>query len=155
MDYTSLKSIPYYTECSSVLEPLDLRLVELQVVPQHGAVKVTCVISSADCKMNVGVADCSKAHKALQPKLLSLLNKTEDDLSMEVCSPGIERNLKNACEFEIFMGHEIRVWSREAGEWISGVIKASTETEVVLETEGGSEKTVAYNDIAKAKFIHL
>ncbi len=155
MDYISPSTIPYYRECASVIDAEGYILVELQVVPQKGSVHVTAVIACKDPKKDIGVADCSKAHHALQPKLLSVLNATEDDLYMEVCSPGLERNIKNAAEFSFFIGKDVRVWDRNVSDWVRGVIVNADESQVSLKSEDDSVKSVAYSDIAKAKFIHL
>ncbi|MGN0729929.1 ribosome maturation factor [Treponema sp.] len=155
MEYSSFKDIPYFNECSAAVSAEGFQLVELHVVPKNGQFCVSAVIASSDSKKNIGVSDCAKAHRALFAEMLKLLGKSEDDISMEVCSPGIERNLKNAAEFEIFKGREVRVWDKNAGDWVCGKIKDADKSCVVLETEGGSEKTVAYADIAKAKFLHL
>ena len=96
MEYTRPDDIPYFSECAQAVTEEGFVLLELQVVPQHGMVHVAVVIASSDASKDISVADCSKVHHALQPKLLSLLNKTEDDLSMEVSSPGLERKLKDA-----------------------------------------------------------
>lgn len=156
LEYISTSTIPYFSECSAVVDEAGFTLVELQVVPQKKSVSVTAVIASKNPSKDIGVADCSKAHHALQPKLLSLLGKTEDELYMEVCSPGMERNLKNAAEFAFFTGREVRVWDKNVSDWVKGVIKSADSEKVVLGNEGdGSETAVAYKDIAKAKFIHL
>lgn len=155
MEYTSTTSIPYFSDCTPVVDAEGFTLVELQVVRQKGSVHVTVVIASKDPAKDIGVKDCAKIHHALQPKLLSLLSVSEDELYMEVCSPGLERNLKNAHEFAFFTGREVRVWDKNVSDWVKGVIKSSDENQVTLGLEGGSEKSVAYIDIAKAKFIHL
>lgn len=157
MDYKSPNSIPYFKECSAVVDAAGFILVELQVVPQKGSVHITAVIASKDPKVDIGVADCSKAHHALQPKLIAMLGVNEDNVYMEVCSPGMERNLKNAAEFSFFVGREIRVWDKTVSDWVSGVIKSSDENQVTLvqPENGGAEISVAYENIAKAKFIHL
>lgn len=159
MEYTSLNSIPYFKECSSVVMAENLKLVELQIVPQKILTKISVVIASCDPLKDVGVADCSKAHRALAPKLMSLLNKTEDDIAMEVCSPGIERNIKNAAEFEIFKGREVRIWDKNISEWTIGKIINSDEKSVTLVQENQDEKNIEkvfqYSDIAKAKFTHI
>ena len=155
MEYISTSTIPYFAECSAVIDETGYTLVELQVVPQKGSVHITVVIASKDPAKDIGVADCSKAHHAIQPKLMALLNKTEDEIYMEVCSPGLERNIKNAAEFAFFTGREVRVWDKNVSDWVKGKIKASDSEKLVLVSEGNGEITVAYNDIAKAKFIHL
>ena len=86
---------------------------------------------------------------------MALLNKTEDDIAMEVCSPGIERNIRNAAEFEIFQGREVRVWDKNISDWSAGTIKKSDDRSVTLVSEDGTENTFNYPDIAKAKFIHI
>lgn len=154
MDFISLDTIPQYTECAALVDALGYTLVELQIVPLKTEVKITAVIASKDPQKDIGVSDCAKAHRALQAKLIELLHKTEDDVMMEVCSPGMERNFKNAAEFKIFVGREIRVWDKNVSDWVGGVIKSADDTQVTLEVTGGGEKSVAFNDIAKAKFIH-
>lgn len=155
MEYSSFENIPYFNECSAVMAAEGFRLVELHVVPQNGKVSVSAVIASADSKKDIGVSDCAKAHRALFSAIVKILGKNEDDVSMEVCSPGIERTLKNAAEFAIFTGREVRVWDKNINDWICGRIKSSDKNQVTLEIDGGGEKSVAYDDIAKAKFLHL
>ncbi|MBQ9539717.1 MAG: ribosome maturation factor [Treponema sp.] len=158
MDYIPYDGLPYFKACSDVVKAVGLLLVELQVVPQKGHVHVCAVICHSESGKDVSVSDCSKAHHALQPAILSLLQEerddiTEDNLSMEVCSPGIERNIKNAAEFELFVGHDIKVWDRNVGDWVKGVIKAADRESVTLGSEAG-DMSIQYVDIAKAKFIH-
>lgn len=157
MEYIPYEGIPYFKDCEAVVKGLGLLLVELQVVPQKGNVHVCAVIARPD-GADVSVSDCSRIHHALGPAVLSFLQKdrddiTEDNVSMEVCSPGTERNLKNAAEFEVFKGREIRVWDKTVGDWVRGKITSSTKDAVTL-TAGSEEIIVHYVDIAKAKFIH-
>ena len=159
MEYTSHDSVPYFSDCLSVVKDVGFTLVELQVVPQSGIFHVSAVIAASDPAKNIGVSDCSKVHHVLGAKILALLQKekpglTEDDISMEVSSPGTERNIKNAAEFESFLGREIWVWDKNVSDWVRGKIKSANAEEVVLEDETGACKTVKYGDIAKAKFIH-
>ena len=167
LNYTSLDSIAHFKESAQIVDEAGFVLVELQIVPQHKSVHVTAVIASKDVKKDIGVADCSKVHHALQPKLISILDADEDNFYMEVCSPGMERNIKNAAEFAVFVGREVRVWDKTVGDWVSGVIKCADEKQVTLtplsadeksvdtENNDSGEKSVAYDNIAKAKFIHL
>jgi ribosome maturation factor RimP len=154
LDYISLDTIPLYTESAPVVDALGYTLVELQIVPQKTLVKITAVIAQKNPDKDIGVNDCAKAHHALQPKLTALLHKTEDDIAMEVCSPGMERNFKNAAEFAIFIGREVRVWDKNVSDWVGGIIDSADDKQVTLEVTGGEKKSIAYNDIAKAKFIH-
>ncbi|MCR5289622.1 MAG: ribosome maturation factor [Treponema sp.] len=158
MDYVSLHTIPHYDDCAPLVEGLGYTLVELRIVPQKKTIHILAVIASKDPSVDIGVNDCSKVHHALLPRLEALLGT--DDTYMELTSPGMERNIKNAAEFEIFVGREVRVWDRTVNDWVGGVIKSADMKSVTftiksVETDTFEEKTVLYENIAKAKFIHL
>lgn len=160
MEYISPEKNPYYKESAECVLSAGFVLVELQVVPQNGNIHVTAVISPSDPKKDIGVADCSKVHHLLGPKILELLQNngsdvTEDNLYMEVCSPGLDRNIKNAWEFSVFAGRKIRVWDKNVSDWVAGTLLSSDENQLVLESEDGTKQSVSYVDIAKAKFFNL
>jgi ribosome maturation factor RimP len=152
VDYISFDSIPHYAECAPLVEGLGYYLIELKIVPAKNVTKISAVIAAKDPEKDIGVEDCARVHHALQPRLEALL-KTEDT-AMELTSPGIDRNIKNAAEFAFFTGREVRVWSRTVNDWVGGIIKEADKTSVTVETESGESRTVPYEDIAKAKFIH-
>ena len=151
MDYIPLEILPYYKDCAPLVEGLGYKLVELHVVPQK-TVKITAVIASIDSTKDIGVNDCAKVHHALLPRLEAILGT--EDTYMELTSPGMERNIKNAAEFEIFKGREVRVWDKTVTDWVSGVIVSSDDKSVTMEKDGET-RVFSYENIAKAKFIHL
>ena len=154
MDYISLKSIQYYSDCEPLVSGLGYILVDLKIIPAKTTVKISAVIASKDVTKDIGIDDCSKVHRALLPRLEALL-KTEDTF-MEVTSPGMDRNIKNAAEFEIFACREVRVWDKTVSDWVCGIIKSADSKSVSLENQETKEiKTVKFEDIAKAKFIHI
>ena len=156
MDYISLKSIQHYSDCEPLVSGLGYILVDLKIVPAKSTVKISAVIASKDSSKDIGVEDCSKVHHALLPRLEALLGT--EDTYMELTSPGMERNIKNAAEFAIFTGREVRVWDKTVSDWVGGKIVKADTTSVTLETGSAEEKeqkTVLFEDIAKAKFIHL
>ncbi len=153
LEYIPLEKNSCYAPCSQLLAELGYRLVELTVVPQKESTKIQAVVASADTSKEIGVQDVAKAHRALLPKLMALLGKTEDDIYMEVSSPGMERNIKNAAEFQVFTGKEVRVWDKTVNDWVTGFIKSADTASVTL-SKDGSDVTVTFENIAKAKFIH-
>lgn len=152
MDYIPLNSLQYYSDCEPLVSALGYYLVELKIVKSGGTVKISAVIASKDSTVDIGVDDCAKVHHALLPRLEALLGT--EDTYMELTSPGMERNIKNAAEFALFVGREIRVWDKTVNDWVGGVIVSSDEKSVTLE-KNGNNFTVLYENIAKAKFIHL
>lgn len=157
MEYIALDSYPHYSECEQLVQQLGYHLVELKISPHKGTTNILAVITGVDPSVNIGVNDCSKVHRILLPKLEELL-ETEDTY-MELTSPGMERNIKNAAEFALFKGREVRVWDKTVTDWVGGKVLSSDEKSITLECvlkDGSTDKkTVLYENIAKAKFIHL
>lgn len=152
MDFTSFKDIKYYSECAALVEGMGYRLVELKIIPAKTITKISAMISSPDPAVNLGVSDCAKVHRVLLPRLEALLGTEET--SMELTSPGIEHNLKNAAEFTVFTGYNIRVWDKTITDWNGGKVVSADDKSVTMEKEGGETFTVLYENIAKAKFIY-
>ena len=154
MDYIGHESVPYFKECAEVVAAEGFVLVDLQLSKKNAANYVSAVIAAQDASKDIALSDCAKVHRALQPKLISLMGVDEDGVYMEVCSPGVERNIKNAAEFACFTGRDIRVWDKTVQDWVRGNIASSDESALTLKKEDGTEAVIAYVDIAKAKFIH-
>lgn len=152
MEYEPLEKMPHYSECAPLVEGLGYKLVELHISPAKSVTKITAVIASKNPSVDIGVNDCSKVHHALLPRLEAILGT--DNTYMELTSPGMERNLKNAAEFSIFTGKEVRVWDKTVSDWVGGKIVSADNKSVTLEKDGESH-TVSFENIAKAKFIHL
>ncbi|MBO6219652.1 ribosome maturation factor [Treponema sp. UBA3813] len=157
MDYIPLDSYPHYTECEKIVSQLGFHLVELKISPQNGVTQILATITGKDAGVNIGVNDCSRVHKVLLPALEEILGT--DNTYMELTSPGMERNIKNAAEFQLFLGREIRVYDKRVTDWVGGVLKSADDKSLMLEEakEDGSaeQKKISFDDIAKAKFIHL
>lgn len=152
MEYKSQDSFPYYRECAPLVEALGYFLVELNVLNHKSGVRIYAVIAAKDSAREIGVDDCSKVHHALLPRLEALLGT--DDTYMELTSPGMERNIKNAAEFVFFIGREVRVWDKNISDWVGGKITAADDKSVTLKKDD-LEQTFYFENIAKAKFIHL
>lgn len=152
MDFEPLESMPHYKECAPLVEGLGYTLVELRIAPAKGTTRISAVIASKDATVDIGVNDCSKVHHALLPRLEAILGT--EDTYMELTSPGMERNIKNAAEFAVFVGREVRVWDKTVTDWVGGKILSADNKSVTLEKDG-TPVTVTFENIAKAKFIHL
>jgi ribosome maturation factor RimP len=69
---------------------------------------------------------------------------------VEVTSPGLDRVFKNATEFSVFSGKQVKVWDTDIKDWVQGTILSADSQAVTLST-GKGEITVPYARIAKAK----
>ncbi len=152
LDYIPLETMPYYADCAPLVEGMGYVLVELHVVPQKTVTKISAVISPKDPRQRIGVDDCAKVHHALLPRMQAVLGT--EDTYMELTSPGTERNIRNAAEFGLFAGREIRAWDKTLSDWTEGRIAGADSQSVTLEKDGET-RSVSYENIAKAKFIHL
>lgn len=157
MNFISLDSYPHYTECEKIVSSLGFHLIELKISPQNGVVKIDATITGADPAKTISVNDCSRVHKVLLEALEEMLGT--DNTYMELSSPGLERSIKNAAEFKFFTGREIKIFDKNASDWISGKLVSSDEKSVALEIkneDGKSEnKVFPLEEIAKAKFVNL
>ena len=155
MDYIPLEHFQHYKECAQIALDLGFFLVELKMTPQKNVVRVQAVVSSTDATKTVSVDDCARVHRAILSHLEEVLSR--DDIAMELSSPGMERNIKNAAEFTFFVGKNIRVWSRAESDWISGELLEADSKKIALKvlskTGENEKKQIELEDIAKAKFV--
>lgn len=151
MEYTAYDSIKYYKECAVLVEGLGYKLVDLKIIPAKTITKISAIVTTVNPDENMGVNDCAKVHRVLLPKLEELL--WTEDTTMELTSPGIEHNIKNAAEFAVFKGRNVRVWDKEITDWIGGKIISADDKSVTMEKENGEQITELFENIAKAKFI--
>ncbi|MBS7295682.1 MAG: ribosome maturation factor [Treponema sp.] len=151
MEYTAYDSIKYYKECAVLVEGLGYKLVDLKIIPAKTITKISAIVTTVNPDENIGVNDCAKVHRVLLPKLEELLGT--EDTTMELTSPGIEHNIKNAAEFAVFKGRNVRVWDKEITDWIGGKIISADDKSVTMEKENGEQITELFENIAKAKFI--
>ncbi len=151
MDYIPYSKIKYYDECAPLVEGMGYRLVDLKIVPAKTITKISAIITGADPTQNIGVNDCAKVHRVLLARLEALLGTEET--TMELTSPGIEHNIKNAAEFGVFTGREVRVWDKTVNDWVGGTISSADDKSVTLKAEDG-ERKIDFENIAKAKFVY-
>jgi ribosome maturation factor RimP len=92
----------------------------------------------------VGLADCSRAHYAMLPRLE--LAFPDAELSVEVSSPGIDRLIKDASEFAFYKGRAIKCYRSDVSDWARGVLIDADEERLVLR-----EKSVARGDARRGE----
>jgi ribosome maturation factor RimP len=145
--------MPYYADCEPLVTALGCCLVELRVLPRQGGFNVRAVILAADSASVIGINECAKVHRTLAQRLEAITGC--QDISMEVTSPGTERNIKNAAEFALFCGRMARVWVRPLADWVSGKITGASGDALLIGTLENelNVRSIPYADIAKAKLI--
>ena len=140
---------PVFHDLDGFFKGLGLNLVDLGLRTKNGTTSVHLVLHSP---AGLGIDELSKAHKMLLPRLETLL--ATDDLSVEVGSPGLERNLKYRRELGFYAGKKLRLYLAGASDWEEGVAVAATDADVMFRTASG-DRSVAIDSIHKAKLHDL
>jgi ribosome maturation factor RimP len=141
---------------SPVAQGLGLSLVELSVSRHKSGVTVKAVVfkaptgvaDSAGGSAAVGIKDCAGFHRAIMPRLELAFG--EDNLSVEVSSPGTNRQIKDGAEASHYAGCAVKCWDTAISDWKQGILESVTETHIILNGKVGMEKLM-FENIAKAK----
>lgn len=134
----------------ALLQKMEMALVEFSVFrgkPRKGSagsVQIKIVV----CKQTMGTDDCSRAHRAITPLLEAAF--PEQDLSVEVSSPGINRQIKDGVEFACYLGRGIRCWRTDITDWSAGILEAADKDGITINGREGTMR-LSYEIIAKAK----
>ncbi|MDR2541931.1 MAG: ribosome assembly cofactor RimP [Treponema sp.] len=132
-----------------VLDGLKFGLIELTVSKHRGSVQVRAVIYNG---ASIGTDDCSKVHRAIMPRLE--LAFPQQDIYLEVSSPGINRLIKEAAEFRHYVGKTVRCYRTDITDWSAGILESADENGIVILIKDESENRAVklkFDIIAKAK----
>ena len=149
MEYVQKEAVPYFTDYEQLVAGLGYKLVDLQIIRQKSLWLVKAVIYN---KNGVGIDDCSKVHRVLLSRAEVLLNS--QDIQMEVSSPGLNRVIKNAAEFQAFIGENIKVLGVSCSDWLEGELLAADTTGIRVNVSG-EQRDIRYADIKKAKLNNI
>lgn len=128
-----------------VIEGMGFQLVELGLHRSRSGSRVHVVVYRAQ---GVGVEDCAALSRSLRPRLELAAGLGE--VGLEVSSPGLDRVIKDPTEYEIFRGRGVRLWLREASDWLDGINEGVSGGELAL-SSGGRSLRIHLDEIVKAK----
>jgi ribosome maturation factor RimP len=132
-------------EIDEVLKAGGLDLLEFSVSRHRGALHVKAVIYG---KKGTGTDECTKAYRLILPRVQMQLGV--QDPYIEVYSPGIDRVIHTAREWQTFTGRFILFLTADNPEWLRGRIMHFENGTVQIETDGAvSNMPIA--SIVKAK----
>ncbi len=145
MQFSPRRDDPLFDSLQAVVNGLGMSLVELTVSRHRGAAQVHVTVYR---KGIVGVSDCSKVHHAILPRLE--LAFPDQELYVEVASPGIDRTIKDASEFPIYVGRGVRCFRLDTSDWTAGIVESADANRLILRGSAGLVE-LPYGLIAKAK----
>lgn len=129
------------------LPPMGYELVDWESSPKGRLVRVFI-----DKPGGVDVDDCARVSEQLT-RLFTVENVDYDRL--EVSSPGLDRPLKRAADFERFAGSEAEIRLHEPVEGtrrLKGVLRGLSDGAVLLETEQGL-RALPLDSIDRARLV--
>lgn len=146
-------------EVAALIEPalsdMGFRLVRVTVSGRDGT---TVQVMAERPDGTITVEDCADISRNLSP-LLDAHDPISGSYTLEISSPGIDRPLARASDFEAWAGHEARIETKElvAGrKRFRGVIRGLNGSEVRLDApadEGGPELALPIDNIAAARLV--
>lgn len=146
-------------EVATLVEPalndLGFHLVRVTVSGRDGT---TLQIMTERPDGTITVEDCADISRNLSP-LLDAHDPISGRYTLEISSPGIDRPLARASDFDAWAGYEAKVETKElvAGrKRFRGIIQGLTGNEVRLEVppdQGGPEVSLPINLISEARLV--
>ena len=117
--------------------------------PKHSVLRIYI-----DHENGVGIQDCETVSRETAA-LLDVKDPIRSRYNLEVSSPGLDRPLFTPAHFSEFTGSEVQInlfAPQDGRRKFSGPILGAGESSVNIEQDG-SEVTLDYDNIAKAKLI--
>lgn len=104
-----------------------------------------------DSPNGISIDDCTNVSHAIDP-IIDEADPIDVSYYLEVCSPGLERELTRPNHFEKSVGKTVKIKLYKAMDGVkelTGILKSAAER-VVIETEN-AEYSLDYKDISKAR----
>ncbi|MBQ0070288.1 MAG: ribosome assembly cofactor RimP [Spirochaetales bacterium] len=148
------KTKKLFQDIEALMDSLSLKTVEVASMDQKNSKSMRVVLAREGEEITTD--DLEQAYNIIYPRYEILSG--DRDLTLEVSSPGMQRNFKDTLEFEVFKGKTVRVYSVKNSCYVTGRILSSDDKAVVLgnyliedKKETGESISIEFSDIAKAK----
>jgi ribosome maturation factor RimP len=143
----------------ALVRGLGMELIELDIFRSKGskspggrlgAVQIRAVVYKPG---PLGTDDCARVHRAMVPRLD--LAFPENELSVEVSTPGITRQIKDGVELAHYRGRGVRLLRTDISKdgtstWSAGLLEEADEQGITIKGEGGIMR-LDYAMVAKAR----
>lgn len=138
--------------CEPIVEDLGLKLWDVRYLKEGADWFLRVYIDKPE---GVDITDCEKVSRAINDPL-DELDPIDNAYCLEVCSPGIERELVRDEHFEQFIGADIMVKMRRPiegiGKEFAGVLTSYEDGMVTITDHSGeNEVTISKKDAAWIK----
>jgi len=138
-----------------------LDLVSMRAVAGTGLIRLELAIDRLPGEGAIALGDCARMSRRISAVLesdsaIAAVAELKLPCELEVSSPGMNRELRNAADFIRYMGITAKVTVRDAGSSsgkivLLGAITACDEKNLTLQISKTKAQTVALSDIVKAQ----
>lgn len=104
-------------ELKKITQPLEIRLIELSMSAGKNGINIRVVI---DKDGGVTLNDCERINRLYNERLTILKLIENDNYTLQVSSPGMNRVFKDDEEYNLFKSRKVRVILKEPVNEISG-----------------------------------
>lgn len=143
-----------FIEVGEIVSAMDLVLVDC--IKNETAQGIHMIVTVYSAEREVNTDDLAEVYNVIYPRYQVVFG--DRDLTLEVSSPGLQRNFRNEYEFSVFSGKLVRVYSAKYSSWLEAYIEENDEQGVklrdvlVVDTEERLDELVLpFSDIQKAK----
>jgi len=146
-----------FIQMSELVSPLGFKVVDAVRNESAAGVQLHLTVYCEDHEINTD--DLAAVYNVVYPRYQVLLSVR--DLTLEVSSPGLQRNFKDVYEFTLFKGKLVKVYSLRFSSHVEGVIRQAGDDSVeladacVMDTnEKFGSLVLPFEDIQKAKLTY-
>lgn len=118
----------------STVESKGVSLWDVKFVKEGASFYLRVIIDKPE---GINIDDCTEVHHAIDP-ILDEADPIDKSYYLEVCSPGLERELSRPEHFDSFLGKPIKVRLYKALDGqkeFKGILKSFKDNNLTLETE--------------------
>lgn len=133
-------------EIDELLKASGLELLEFSVSRRREELHVKAVIYN---KEGTGTDECTKAHRLILPRVQMQLGV--QDPYIEVYSPGIDRMIRTAREWQVFTGRFILFYTADVSDWRKGRLLDYEDGNAQIELDDATVLKISVASILKAK----
>lgn len=140
-----------YESLKPVVTSMGVDLLDVDVRDHQGDLVLRIVIDDED---GVGIEDCGRISEQVAPVFELEVPDLFREAQLEVTSPGVERRLRRADEFDHYAGRRVAVkcYAPYEGQknW-SGTIRDHTDDHLEIETDEGDIVEIPLNQVASVR----
>lgn len=150
---------PLFLEYAPLLKAMNITLVDIKFSESPYSANLSVIIKLSEGETTVD--HCAKVYNLIKPRM-ELKLAPEQDFNLEVSTPGLQRKIKDAYEFELFKEKRVRVYNILDSKWYSGIIDQVKADSVVLtqcidqdDKKLEENLDIDFENISKAKLEYI